>query len=228
MRKTIFLWIGREFILFSGEAQARGPVEEQTHDLFRRYEAALRESGWSLEDTVRTRIWGTDKEARVQATTVRSGVLTGKRKAASSSYISVSHFDSNARVALDLLAMRPSRPGTDRQPVEFEPPRIYISQLHYDSVAFVSGFTSENDRLEDQVPAVLSDIDAALKAASTSWKHVVKMSVYLSRTQSLEVLKNLLGKANKVDLAKVEFEFVDGFARENGLLEIEATALIAG
>jgi enamine deaminase RidA (YjgF/YER057c/UK114 family) len=91
----------------------------------------------------------------------------------------------------------------------------------------VSGFTSENDRLEDQVPEVLSDIDAALKAASSSWKHIVKMSVYLSRTQSLEVLKNLLGKANKVDLAKIEFEFVDGFARQNGLLEIEPTALIA-
>ena len=228
MRKTIFPWIGREFILLSGEAQAGESVEEQTNDLFRRYEATLRQSNLSLEHTVRTRIWATDKEARVLATMVRSSVLTGNRKAASSSYISVSHFDSNARVGLDLLAMRPSRPGTDRQPVEFEPPRIYISQLRYDSVAFVSGFTSENNCLADQVAEVLLDIDEALKVASSNWEHIVKMSVYLSGTQSLEVLKNLLEKANKLDLAKIEFEFVDGFAREKGLLEIEPTALIGG
>ena len=228
MRKTIFPWLDREFILISGEAPGSGSVEQQTNDLFERVEAELRASNLSLEDTVRTRIFGADKEARELATYARAKILTGNRKAASSSYISVSRFDSNARVALDLLAMRASRTGAERQPVDFEPPRAYISQLRYDSVAFISGFTSELDRLEDQVPAVLADIDDALKAASTSWTHVARLSVYLSRTQNLEVLKNLLRKANRLDLAKVEFEFVDGFARDKGLLEAEPTALIGG
>jgi enamine deaminase RidA (YjgF/YER057c/UK114 family) len=131
-------------------------------------------------------------------------------------------------VALDLLAMRPSRPDAKRVAVEFEPARGYIAQLRYDSVAFVSGFTSELDRLEMQVPAVLSDIHDALKAASSSWNHVCRLSVYLSRTQELETLKNLLRDANRVEFSKVEFEFVDGFARDKGLLEVEATALIPG
>ena len=224
MRKTIFTWLGREFILLSGEARGSGSVEQQTEALFERFESELRASNLSLENTVRTRIFAADKDARGLATHARSKILSGKRKAASSSYISASHFDSNARVALDLLAMRPSHTGAAREPVDFDPPRLYISQLRYDSLAFVSGFTSELDRLENQVPAVLADIDEALKAASTSWEHIGRLSVYLSRTQNLEVLKNLLRKANRLELAKIEFEFVDGFARDKGLLEVEATA----
>ena len=228
MRKIIFPWLDREFILLCGEARDSGTVEEQTDELFERFEAELRASQLSLDDTVRTRIFGVDKEARELATSARAKILTGKRKAASSSYISASHFDCPSRVALDLLAMRPSGRTAEREAVEFEPPRAYISQLRYDSVAFVSGFTSELSRLEDQVPAVLADIDEALKTASTSWHHVTKLSVYLSRSQSLELLKELLRKANRLDLARIEIEFVDGFARDKGLLEAEATALIAG
>ena len=228
MRKSIFSWLGREFILLSGEARVTGSVEEQSTDLFRRFESELRESNLSLEHTVRTRIWAADQEARVSATTVRSNILGGKRKAASSSYISVGHFDSGARVALDLLAMRPSRPAADRQPVEFEPPRLYISQLRYDSVVFVSGFTAEANGLENQVSEVFLDLDGALKVASTSWEQVVQVSVFLSRTQNVDVLRNLLRKANRFDLAKMAIECVDGFAREKGLLEVEVTALTGG
>jgi enamine deaminase RidA (YjgF/YER057c/UK114 family) len=228
MRKTISPWLNREFILLSGEARGSGSVEQQTGELFERFETELSACNLSLENTVRTRIFAADKEAREQATHARSKILSGKRKAASSSYISTSHFDSNARVALDLLAMRPSRRGAAREPVDFDPPRLYISQLRYDSLAFVSGFTSELDRLENQVSAVLADIDEALKAASTSWEHLARLTVYLSRTQNLEVLKNLLRKANRLELTKTEFEFVDGFARDKGLLEAEATASIAG
>jgi enamine deaminase RidA (YjgF/YER057c/UK114 family) len=226
MRKTIFPWLGRECILLSGEARGSGSVEQQTEELFERFENELRASN-SLENTVRTRIFAADKEARELATHARSKILSGKRKAASSSYISASHFDSNARIALDLLAMRPSRPEAERQPVDFEPSRLYISWLRYDSIVFVSGFTSEVDRLENQVSAVLADIDDVLKAAATSWKHVVRLSVFVSRTQNLQVLKNLLRDANRLELSKTEFEFVDGFARDKGLLEAEPTALIA-
>jgi enamine deaminase RidA (YjgF/YER057c/UK114 family) len=226
MRKLIFPWLDREFVYLSGEARGSASVEQQTNDLFERFEAELKASHLSLEDTVRTRIFGADKEARELATYTRAKILTGTRKAASSSYVSAGHFDSNGRVALDLIAMRPLRPGADRQPVDFEPARLYISWLRYDSIAFVSGFTSEADHLEDQVPAVLADIDDVLKAASTSWAHVAKLSVYLSRSQSLEELKNLLRKANRLDLSKIEFELVDVFARDKGLLEAEPTALI--
>jgi enamine deaminase RidA (YjgF/YER057c/UK114 family) len=213
--------------LLSGEAREPASVEEQTAGLFRRFERELGEFDLSLEHTARTRIWAADKEARIVATAVRAEILNGKRKAASSSYISPGHFDSAAKVALDLLAMRPSHKAADRHPVEFEPSRLYISQLRYDSVVFVSGFTSEADGLEKQVSEVLVDLDDALKLASTHWEQVVKVSVYLSRTESVDGLRDLLRKANRFDPAKMEIEFVDGFARERGLLEIEVTAFAA-
>jgi len=52
-----------------------------------------------------------------------------------------------------------------------------------------------------------------------------RLSVFLHRTQSLSTVKDLLAKETWIDLAKVEFRFVDGFAGEKYLIEIEATAL---
>jgi enamine deaminase RidA (YjgF/YER057c/UK114 family) len=228
MQALIFPWLSREFVFLSGEARAVGPVAEQTSDLFRRFGEELKLLGLSLDNCVRTRLWGADREARDLGTAARSNVLTGARKAASSSYVSATHFDSAAKVALDLLAMRTSHPGSERQPVEFEPPRNYLRHLRYDSVVFVSGLTSEASRLEDQVPEVLAALDDTLGAASTRWAQVVKLSVYLSRTQKVDVVTRLLVKANRLELSKIEFEFVDGFAREKSLLEVEATALAAG
>jgi enamine deaminase RidA (YjgF/YER057c/UK114 family) len=62
--------------------------------------------------------------------------------------------------------------------------------------------------------------------SGASWSKVVKLSILLDRTQNLEVLRNLLAQGPKVDVPEVEVSFVDGFAGEKYLLEIEATALI--
>ena len=117
MQKRIYSWLGREFIELSGEVQAGSSVEEETNDLFRRFEEELKSHGLSLQNIVRTRIWGRDREVRPLATAARSKILTGSAKAASSSYISPQRFDSDAKMALDLLAMRASRPDAERNPL---------------------------------------------------------------------------------------------------------------
>jgi enamine deaminase RidA (YjgF/YER057c/UK114 family) len=101
-----------------------------------------------------------------------------------------------------MFAMRPSGRTAEREAVEFEPARAYISQLRYDSVAFVSGYTSELDRLEDQVPAVLADIDEALKDASMSWQHVAKLSLYLSRSTKPRVAEGVVAKSKSIGSRK--------------------------
>src|SRR5437588_10258789 len=139
MQTKIYSWLGREFIELSGEAHPAASVAEETNDLFGRFEEELKSHGLSLENTVRTRIWGRDRDARNLATAARSNILTGNAKAASSSYISPQRFDSAAKVALDLLAMRPSR-DAERKAVEFAPPRNYLCYLRYDSFVFLSGY----------------------------------------------------------------------------------------
>jgi enamine deaminase RidA (YjgF/YER057c/UK114 family) len=227
MQTKIHSWLGREFIELSGEAQAVASVEQETNNLFQRFEQELKGHGLSLQNTVRTRVWGRDREARTLATAARSKILTGAAKAASSSYVSPSRFDSEARVALDILAMRPSRPDAERKPVEFAPPRNYLCYLRCDSFIFVSGYTSDLEALENQVPQILKAVASGLMIATSDWSHLVKLSFFLHRSQKIEVLKELLEKATpNPDMAKVEFGVVDGYAGEKCLLEVEATAVI--
>ena len=227
MQKRIYSWLVREFIELSGEGRAAASVEDETNDLFRRFEQELKSHGLSLENTVRTRAWGKDREARTLATAARSKILTGSAKAASSSYISPSRFDSDARVALDLLAMRPSRPDAERNAVEFAPPRNYLSYLRCDSFIFVSGYTSDRETLENQLPRILEAVASGLMVAASDWSHLAKLSFFLHRSQKVETLRELLEKGlPKPDMAKVEFGVVDGYAGEKSLLEVEATAVL--
>jgi hypothetical protein len=54
---------------------------------------------------------------------------------------------------------------------------------------------------------------------------VRKLSALLQRGQDLETVRRVLAKAGKLDIPEIEFAFVDGFAGEKYLLEIEATAV---
>jgi enamine deaminase RidA (YjgF/YER057c/UK114 family) len=152
--------------------------------------------------------------------------LTANRKAASSSFISRQWFDSDATAGLELLAMRSISSGAERRPVDFEPARNYLCYLRYDSVLFYSGFTSDAPTLEEQVPDVLRTLADAFAVSGVSWSKVVKLSILLDRTQKLETLQKLLAEGQKLSVPEVEISFVDGFAGEKYLLEIEATAKV--
>ena len=158
MQKKIFSWLGEEFIELSGEARPGTSIEKETVSLFRSFEQELKTHGLSLEDTVRTRLWGRDREARNLGTAARSTILTGSAKAASSSYVSTNRFDSDAKVALDLLAMKPSRADAERRPVEFQPPRNYLCYLRHDSFVFLSGYTAAAETLETQVSDIIKAV----------------------------------------------------------------------
>ncbi|NIO11498.1 MAG: hypothetical protein GTO40_27155, partial [Deltaproteobacteria bacterium] len=114
MRKTIFRWLGKEFVALSCEGNPRGKPGDETHEIFRRFEGELGNHGLSLDHTVRTRLWARDRQSRDQASNERFKRLTGKARSVSSSYIAPGHFDSEAQVAMDLLAMKPERPNSEK------------------------------------------------------------------------------------------------------------------
>jgi enamine deaminase RidA (YjgF/YER057c/UK114 family) len=226
MNTKIFSWLGREFVEIVGEGKSGVAPDSAANELFQQFEAELKSHGLSLDNTARIRVWGRDRDARTLATAARSKILTGNRRAASSSFISRDWFDSEATAGLELLAMRPAGAGAERRPVDFEPARNYLCYLRYDSVLFYSGFTSDAPTLEEQVPDVLRTLANAFAVSGASWSKVVKLSILLDRTQKIEVLRDLLAQGPKVDVPEVEISFVDGFAGDKYLLEIEATALI--
>ncbi len=226
MQKKIFQWLGREFVALSCEGKAGSTATQEAREIFRFFDQELRGIGLSLENTVRTRLWGRDRESRTLGSDERVKILSGKARSASSSYISPSHFDSNARVALDLLAMKPSRPGLEKTLKEYEPPIVPLRYLIYDSVVFLSGVTAVLPALPDQLADILPRIAASLTDAGSSWDKAVKVSFFLHRSQKLEILKELFQRTVKANIPRTEYLFVDGYSAEGKLVEIEVTAAI--
>ena len=226
METKIFSWLGREFVEICGEAQGGLPIHSSaTAQLFQKFADTLSPLGLSLDNTVRVRVFGRDRQARTDATAVRSMILNGSRRAASSSFISQEWFDSNGAAGLELLVMRPLNSAAARIAVDFEPPRNYLRYLEYDSVLFFSGFTSEAATLERQVGEVLTALDGAFAKAKTDWSKVVKLSLLLQRGAGIDSVRRILAQKNRLSAPEIEFTFVDGFAGEKYLVEIEATAL---
>ncbi len=226
MRKKIFPWLGREFVALSCEGNAEGTAIEETQDIFRRFDGELKGTGLSLENTVRSRLWGRDRESRDLASGQRVKILSGKARSASSSYIAPDHFDSDARVSIDLVAMRPVRPQADKMLKEYEPPIVPLRYLVYDSIAFLSGVTAVLPNLEDQMADILPRIQGSLTDAGTSWDKAVKVSFYLHRSQNLETLKKLFEATVKTKIPQMEYAFVEGYSSEGKLIEVEVTAEI--
>lgn len=227
MQTKVFSWLGREFVEVSGEARPGASAADQTEDLFRHIDQELHSHGLSLNNGVRIRVWGRDKQARTGATAARAKILTGSDRAASSSFISERRFDSAAAVAVDLLAMRASRADAERKAVDFNPARNYLCYLRHDSVMFASGFTSEAETLEKQLAEILRAIAGAMAIAAFKWDNLVRLSCFLRRDQKIETVKAALATVPAIPKdCELEFSFVDGFAGDNYLIEIEATAVL--
>jgi len=226
MRKRIFSRLGKEFAELTGEAKPATTATEEARELFQRFNQELQSHGLSLDNTVRSRLWGRDRESRDQGSNERVKILSGKARSASSSYIAPTHFDSNAKVAIDLLAMRPSRSAAEKFLKEYDPPIVPLRYLTYDSVVVLSGVTAVLASLDEQLDNILPRIEDSLKNASSSWDRVAKVSFFLHRSQRLETLKELFSKRVTAKIPAMEYSFVEGYSSVGKLCEIEVTATL--
>ena len=226
MRKRIYSWLGREFLQLSGEAKPATSATKEALEIFERFNQELQAHGLSLDNTVRTRLWGRDRASRDQGSTERVRILSGKARSASSSFISPVHFDSDAHVAIDLLAMRPSRSDAQKVLKEYDPPITPLRYLTYDSVVVLSGVTAVLPTLDDQMSDILPRIEGSLKDAGSSWDRAAKASFLLHRSQKFETLNQLFQKQVKVKIPQMEYFHVDGYSSEGKLIEIEVTATV--
>jgi enamine deaminase RidA (YjgF/YER057c/UK114 family) len=224
VRKKIFNWLGREFIELSGEAKAAATATIEAQELFRRFDQELRGHGLSLDNTARSRLWGRDRESRDLGSNERVKVLSAKARSASSSYIAPGYFDSAAKVAVDLVALRPSQPAAQKRIVEYDPPIVPIRFLVYDTVVVLSGVTTVLPTLEAQLDNILPRIQGSLTDAGSSWDKVARVSFYLHRSQTIENLKQLFQQHVKVSIPQTEYCFVDGYSSEGKFCEVEVTA----
>ena len=225
VESKLICWRGREFVQISGGGRSRAGADIAVDDLFQKFDTELKVYDLSLDNSARVRVWGRDKDARTIATAARSKILTGNRRAASSSFVSQQWLASDASAGLELLALKPLDGAPSRNPVDFAPRRNYLCYLDYDGWLFFSGFTSEAQTLQEQTVEVLGTIDDALSRALTDWTRVVKLSAFVQRGQDLEIVRRAVRQAGNSNIPLIDFTSVDGFAGEKYLLEIEATAL---
>jgi enamine deaminase RidA (YjgF/YER057c/UK114 family) len=224
MRTTVFRSNGHEFVSLSGEAPAANTAGEEMTALVGQMDAALKEQGLTLADTMRTRLWARDRASRDEASKVRRQTFEGPLRSVSSSFIMADIFASEARVAMDLLAMRPSHSGLQKQLREYDPPIVPLRYLAVDNVVFLSGVTAVLPTLEDQVLDITRRIGDSLSDAGTGWDKLTIMSCYLHRSQTVAGLEALLRKTVPSDAPFVEIGFADGYSEEGKLVEIETTA----
>jgi enamine deaminase RidA (YjgF/YER057c/UK114 family) len=226
MRKKIFSWLDHEFIELSAEAAPAGSATIEAKQIFQRFDEELRGHGLSLANTVRSRLWGRDRGSRDLGSTERVSALSGKARSASSSYICPGHFDSNAKVAIDLIAMRPARPDMQKRIVEYDPPIVPIRFLVYDSAVVLSGVTTVLPTLEAQLDNIIPRISGSLRDGGSSWDKVARVSFYLHRSQTIEHLKDLFGRHVSAKIPQLEYVFVDGYSAEGKFCEVETTATV--
>jgi enamine deaminase RidA (YjgF/YER057c/UK114 family) len=224
MRRFVYSWLDHEFVALSAEGRPGLDAGEQAVDVFQRLDAELRDLGLSLDNTVRSRLWGRDRESRDLGSAQRVKALAGKARSGSSSFIAADFFESDAKVAVELWAMRPSRPGLEKHLVEYEPPVVPLRYLVYDSVVALSGVTAVLPTLADQMADILPRIEGSLVDAGVSWDDVVKASFLLHRSQSLDTLRGLFADAVDAAIPQMEYGFVDGYSSEGKFIEIEVTA----
>jgi len=226
MRKKLYRWLGQDFVALSGEGKAALPPADQARHLFARFDEELKAWGLSLDNTVRTRLWGKDRQSRDLGSTERVKILSGKARSASSSFICPGYFDSDANVAIELWAMRPSRAGAEKFLKEYEPAITPLRYLTYDSIVVLSGVTAVLPTLQDQMADILPRIEGSLKDAGTSWDKAVKASFLLHRSQTFEKLNQLFQERVKAKISEMEYFHVDGYSSEGKLIEVEITATV--
>ena len=71
MHKKIFTWLGREFIELSSEAKPAADATIEAQEIFQRFDQELGSHGLSLDHTVRSRLWGRDRQSRDLGSTER-------------------------------------------------------------------------------------------------------------------------------------------------------------
>lgn len=225
MRLTLTEWQDFAFVQLSAEAAPDGDPRTETESLFAEFSEALAAEDLSLANTVRSRIYGRDRSARDAASDVRRDALSGRARAATSSYIAPSRFASKASVAMDLIALRPA-PGLDKVIRENDPPRLPCRYLTCGPLIVFSGQTAVLPGLETQLETdILPRLTAYLDEAGSTWKQVVRTVCYLHTSQSPKRLHEILDNQLPCLPQRLDVRFVDGYSAEGKLVEVEVTAL---
>ncbi len=228
MRIETNCWLDRKFLSISGEAPEMADPEAEADALFTRFAEVLAAHGLGLENTIRSRIWAADGDARTACSAARTRTLAGPARSATSSYIAPDHFSSNARVAMDLIALHPT-PGEDKAITEQDPPQGVIRWLTVGRLLVLAGMScNQGGPFEDQAKDILGRITACLGDAGCGWSDVCEVTFVHENAVRHQDIFAALGKETEVTPPRMTLLPAAGYSRPGKLLEIETMAILPG
>lgn len=132
--------------------------------------------------------------------------------------------------ALPVATAQSSAPKPRKKTIFFRGPKptatpIYSEIIGYGDLVFVSGHgTNKVAGVREQTEAVLSDINACLKAAGSSMEKALKCNVYLARLEDYAAMNEVyLGKFGSEPPVRTTVA-VAGIPLDGALVEIEVIA----
>ncbi len=226
MRIEIIHRLGREFLSIAGEAPELGDPEAEADALFSRFGEVLSAHGLGLENTIRSRIWAADSEARTACSAARTRTLSGPARAATSSYIAPDHLDSAARVAMDLIALHPA-PGEEKTVTEQDPPHTVIKRLTVGALLVLPGMSChEGGPIENQAKDILGRITVCLGEAGSGWSDVCDVTFVHERSVRHHDIFAAFRRETEEMPAHMALLPAEGYSRQGPLLEIETMAIM--
>jgi hypothetical protein len=226
MRLKIFPWLGQEFVSLSCEGNGEGTIEAEVREVFARFSNELREFGLSLDHTVRTRLWARNMDCWQAGVDERARILSGKARSVSSSHIRPVRLGAKARIAVDMMAMRPPAGGESKMLREYAPRTNVLRSLTWGRILFCSGVSDmTHARFDEQFLTIIARLSETLRDGGGSWQNVARASFFLHHEESLDKLRESFGKAVSAGISCLDYTLID--TRQGKRLEIELTSTLA-
>jgi enamine deaminase RidA (YjgF/YER057c/UK114 family) len=217
--------LGRRMLYLSGEGDPALAPAAAFRKLVEQFERELKSGlGLTLDNTIRTRLWARTAADRQAASDERRRLLTGKARAASSSYIAADHFYSAASVGLDLVAMEPNSPANAKVVVEYDPPIAPPLYVVYEGIVVLSGLCLVEPTLEVAVPKTIAKLGEFMAKAGVGWPQVARIASFVKRPNGLDTMERVLEAALPNGGGRAEYTPIDGLAEDGAHVEIEVTA----
>lgn len=218
------VWLaGERFLFIYGEATQGDPAEQFSH-LIERIEAALTEFQLTMDHAVFHRLWLRSRQGREAIADIRADRFAGRRRTASSSFISEARFSGTGEIALELI-VRWDGDDQSRRIIDFEPPRRYAHYLAVGDWLFLSGMAEEADTLEEKFKRSLTEVERALDTERMCWKDVIDVQLFIEHGRgAIDWFRNAFVTGAPGCAAPITVEAVDGLASTSKHLEIEIIA----
>lgn len=181
--------------------------------------------GLDLADVVRARLHGATRAARDAASLVRFRHLSGSARCATSSYIDPSRFPGGDGAALWLLALEHA--GADKVVVEYEPTQPPCRFVATGGLVLLSGVTSTDPTLDDQLAHIAPRIRETLAVAGERLGAPVTptaVQAWVHRDLAPSALADL-GERLGLGGVPLVIERCDGYSAPGKLIEVEVDAV---